>query len=389
MDASIINESEFGSQMMGNHFRALRGAFQVAAVAGAAGLALSAAGSAQQVARTGASVYADACASCHGFDGRGRPEERLGFALPPPDFTDCNFASREPDPDWFAIIHQGGPARAFARLMPAFGAALSEGEIQSALDHVRTFCGDARWPRGDLNFPLALFTEKAFPEDELLSRTIIDAEGPMEGETELKYERRFGPRGQIEIGVPVAWVDDGGQTETGLGDIAVAWKQTLYASLDTGAILTVGGEVKLPTGDEERGLGGGTAVVEPFVLVGKAFPGDAFFQGQAFVGFPLEDGRDDEVGWRGVIGKTFAQGDGFGRTWTPMLEVDGARDLADDATTSWDVVPQLQVSLSRRQHVLAAVGARIPVTDADERDTQFVFYILWDWFDGGLREGWR
>lgn len=375
--------------MTGNGVGALRGALQIAASASAAALALAAAGSAQPVTRTGAAVFAEACASCHGFDGRGRPKEEVGFDRPLPDFADCNFATREPDADWYAILHQGGPTRAFARLMPAFGEALSEEDLRAALGHVRTFCGDDRWPRGDLNLPLALFTEKAFPEDEMLSRTIIDAEGPAEGETEIKYERRFGRRGQIEIGVPFAWADDGGQTETGLGDIAVAWKQTVYASLERGAILTLGGEVKLPTGDEDRGLGGGTAAVEPFVLFGKVLPGDSFFQGQAFAGFPLEDGHEDEVGWRGVIGRTFAQDGGFGRTWTPMLEVDGARELADDATTSWDVVPQLQVSLSRRQHVLAAVGARIPVTDADERDTQIVFYILWDWFDGGLREGWR
>ena len=50
--------------------------------------------------RTGAELYASSCASCHGDDGSGRAQPDLGFATPVPEFTDCEFASREPDPDW-------------------------------------------------------------------------------------------------------------------------------------------------------------------------------------------------------------------------------------------------------------------------------------------------
>jgi mono/diheme cytochrome c family protein len=357
----------------------------------AAGAALfcAAVAAGAELARTDAAVYASACASCHGADGKGRLPERVGFETPLPDFSDCSFATREPDADWYAVVHQGGPTRAFARMMPAFGAALSEAEMMGALRHVRSFCGDARWPRGDLNLPLALFTEKAFPEDELVLQTFLDAEGPSEGETQAIFEKRFGARGQLELVVPVAWADSADGLATGLGDVAVGWKQNMLADLETGSILSLGGEVILPTGDENRGLGKGTAVVEPFALFGQILPADSFFQAHLFAEFPVEDGFEDEVGWRAAVGRTFAVDDGFGRAWTPMVEVLGGRELASGAKTSWDIVPQLQVSLSRRQHVLAAVGARIPLTDADERDTQIVFYLLWDWYDGGFRDGWR
>jgi hypothetical protein len=34
-------------------------------------------------------------------------------------------------------------------------------------------------------------------------------------------------------------------------------------------------------------------------------------------------------------------------------------------------------------------GVRIPLTGRDAgRRAQFVTYFLWDWFDGGLRDGW-
>jgi len=51
-------------------------------------------------------------------------------------------------------------------------------------------------------------------------------------------------------------------------------------------------------------------------------------------------------------------------------------------------VPEVQFSLSKRQHILANVGVRRPVNNTFGRTTQLVFYVLWDWFDGSLREGW-
>ena len=82
-------------------------------------------------------LYTAACAACHGGDGAGRSIEDVGFDTPLPDFTDCEFASREPDPDWHAVIHRGGPVRAFDRMMPAFGTALDSDEIDAILRHVR------------------------------------------------------------------------------------------------------------------------------------------------------------------------------------------------------------------------------------------------------------
>ena len=59
--------------------------------------------------RTGKELYNAACAACHGVDGKGRPESTVGFDIPLPDLTDCNFASREPNGDWYYVAAQGGP----------------------------------------------------------------------------------------------------------------------------------------------------------------------------------------------------------------------------------------------------------------------------------------
>ena len=100
------------------------------------------------------------------------------------------------------------------------------------------------------------------------------------------------------------------------------------------------------------------------------------------------DKTPQAVFWRTAVGKTFSQNHGFGRIWTPITEFLADRDLETGAKTNWDILPQLQISLSKRQHILANVGVRTPLNNTAGRSTQVVFYVLWDVFDGGLREGW-
>lgn len=95
---------------------------------------------------------------------------------------------------------------------------------------------------------------------------------------------------------------------------------------------------------------------------------------------------EDELVLRTAIGRTWTTDGPFGRAWTPMIEVLGAKELGGGASSQWDLVPQFQVTLNTRQHIMANFGFRVAVTDSSLRDTQFVFYLLWDWFDGSLTE---
>ena len=47
------------------------------------------------------------------------------------------------------------------------------------------------------------------------------------------------------------------------------------------------------------------------------------------------------------------------------------------------------MTLNRRQHVRAAVGVQVPLTNRIDRAAQVGFYLLWDWFDGGFLAGWK
>lgn len=338
---------------------------------------------------SGRDLYELACANCHGSDGRGAALETVAFPEPLPDFTDCAFATREPDADWLAVIHDGGPARAFAQMMAAFGGALPREQLEDVLAYVRAFCTDRNWPRGELNLPRPLVTEKAFPEDEAVFSMSAAAEGPGAVSAKLIYEKRFGARNQVEFILPVASENRGGGAWAGgVGDVGVAVKRALYHSLERGTIFSAAGEVLFPTGSERRGFGKGTAVFEPFLSFGQILGGAGFVQAQAGLELPADTEKAGrEAFWRIGVGGSVSQGE-WGRTWSPMLEVLAARELESGAATHWDLVPQVQVTLSTRQHIMANVGVRVPVNDASSRATQVLFYVLWDWFDGPLFGGW-
>ena len=155
-------------------------------------------------------------------------------------------------------MQEGGPVRGLDRHMPAFGDALSPEDIALAVGHLRTFCTETAWPRGDLNLPRAFFTEKAFPENEAVWATTFTGSGARSVTNDLIYERRLGARSQIELVAPISLQQDaGGEWRRGLGDVALAFKRTVYANLRTGGIGAAGMEVILPTGKEELGLGNG------------------------------------------------------------------------------------------------------------------------------------
>jgi mono/diheme cytochrome c family protein len=341
---------------------------------------------------TDAELYAAACANCHGPDGRGLDRSLIGFEEPLPDFTDCDFAVREPDSDWIAVAHDGGPARGFSRMMPAFGDALSVEQIARTVRYIRTLCTDPAWPGGDLNLPRALLAEKAFPEDEWVIEggAALEGEGAVDGQ--FVWEQRFGPRSQFEVVIPYGWAEAptgpaASDWVSGFGDVVLGVKHAAYHDGVSGTIFALGAEVVLPTGDESKGLGADGTKTEAFASFGQLLGADAFLQAQLGAEVPLYDGAENEMFARLVVGRSFTSGD-WGRSWSPMVEVQAKRDLEGGAPVALDLVPQMQISLNTRQHVLANIGVLIPATETQGRSVRLLAYVLLDWFDGGFFEGW-
>jgi hypothetical protein len=340
----------------------------------------------------GREIFHSTCAACHAADGRGAPDSTRGFEKPAtfPDFTSCVATAREANDFWSAIVHNGGPARGFSEIMPSFREALSDEQITSVIEYLRIFCRNPALPRGELNFPRPLVTEKAFPEDEAVLDAAFNAEGNAFITSRVIYEKRLGSRGQLDVSLPFQFQKpEGMEWQNGVGDLVAGYKHVLLSSLRTGSIFSLAGETIFATGDAARGMGKGVTILEGFGSYGQLLPQKAFLQFQSGIELPVDTNRANRaVYWRTVLGRSFAADKGFGRMWTPMVELLADRELASGEKINWDIVPQFQVTLSRRQHIRASVGWRLPVNDFGPRPTQVLFYLMWDWFDGGLRDGW-
>jgi len=332
--------------------------------------------------QTGEQIFKSACAACHGADGRGTPQEIAGFTKPRtfPDFTQCDQTTPEASTAWKDVILHGGPTRGFSDIMPSFSEALTSEQIDDVI----------------ANLPRALVTEKAYPEDEVVISTSFNAQGAPGGTTHIIHEQRFGMKNQIEVDVPINYQDLSHTWYGGVGDTTLGVKRVIYSSLpsgsierSSGSILSLFGGAILPTGNRARGFGTGTTTFETFAAFDQLFKTNTFIQTQFGADLPRHTNiAPQSIFFNTAIGQSFAANHGLGRLWSPMFEFVGARDLVDNAKMNWDVVPQMQVTISRRQHVRANLGVRVPVNNTAGRQIQVVFYVLWDWFDGRLNEGW-
>jgi len=345
-------------------------------------------------ASNGERVYKGGCIACHGSDGKGAPMASTVFRRTDtfPDFSDCAGTTPEPDGNWKAVIVHGGPSRGLSQIMPAFGDLLTDDEINDVIEYMRGFCKNVHHdPLGELNLPRALVTEKAFPESEIVVSTAASASGAPAWTTDIIDERTiFDARTQLETDIPVNYADQAHNWTAGFGDITLAVKREMFSSLRTGSILSLQGGILLPTGDSKRGFGAGTTQFEPFAAFDQLFKENTFVQTQLGADLPVNSNIvPRSMFWRVAVGQAMAQDHMLGRLFSPMVEILADRDFTPGARTNWDVLPEMQITVSRRQHVRVGFGVREPFTNTQGRTPQVVFYLLWDRADGKLWNGWR
>jgi Putative MetA-pathway of phenol degradation len=232
-------------------------------------------------------------------------------------------------------------------------------------------------------------TEKAYPEDEAVLSTAVHAQGNPANQTDIIHEQRLGKSNQLEIDVPVDFQSQNHVWYGGAGDITLGLKRVMYSNLNRGSIFSLQGGFLLPSGSHKRGFGNGTATFEPFAAFDQLFRSDTFVQLQFGADVPFDASKAPQsLFFNSAIGQSFATDHGLGRLWTPMVEFLATRDLMTGAKSDWDVLPEMQVTVSRRQHIRADLGLRVPFTETSGRPKQLVFYLLWDWQDGKFWEGW-
>lgn len=342
---------------------------------------------------TGEHIYKTACVACHGPDGKGMPESIAAFEQPDsfPDFTRCDQTTAELDNDYRAVIVHGGRYRGFSQIMPSFKEALTPGQINLVIGYLRHFCRESdpdEWPRGELNLPRAMVTEKAYPEDEEVVSTAVNAKGAPGSEMHIIHEQRFGEKNQLEIDVPINFQDENHTWYGGVGDTTFGVKRVMFSSLRWGSIMALQGSVLVPSGNPARGFGSGTTTFETFAAYDQLFRNTSI-QTQFGADLPRHTAiAPQSIFFNTAIGQTIMADHGLGRAWTPMFEFLAQRDLMDGAKTDWDLLPQMQVTISHRQHIRGDLGVRVPVSNSTGRAVQLQLYLLWDWQDGKINEGW-
>jgi hypothetical protein len=202
--------------------------------------------------------------------------------------------------------------------------------------------------------------------------------------------KRFGVKNQLEFFAPYSFLQETDKGWIGgIGDLGLGYKRNIFSSLKSGSIFSLQGEVSIPTGNKDKGLGSGVTTFGAFASFGQLMPGATFLQLQSGFDLPTDTDRvPNAFFWRAAAGKTFTQNGKVGRAWTPMLEFLADRDYTTGAKTNWDIAPEVQITLNKRQHVRVGIGVRTPINNTAGRSTQIAIYGLWDFFDGGLREGW-
>jgi mono/diheme cytochrome c family protein len=355
---------------------------------------------------TGEEIFQAACAGCHGPDGKGQPPHVLGFEVPAtfPDFTDCSGSTRESDTQWSAVIHQGGHARAISPVMPSFGPpenpALTDDQIGKVIRYLRTFCPeDPHWPSGDFNVPRPMFTEKAFPEDELVFLNTINTNGTPGYLHQMVIEKRFGAITNLEIRFRGNFnKQPGGGWKGNVGDATFEYKRSILVNNRTKSLVGWGSEILVPSGNPQNG-GTGNWELEEFLTYTQLLPKKMFFLQQVGAEGPFKR-HDDPIQayFRTDIGKTFLADKGFGRAFAIANEFVTTRNLAPRQNWTLNLVPQIQVTISKRQHMRLGIGYNIPIVKGPPNpgiiinpvgQQQFTFYWLWDTFDGGFLEGWK
>ncbi|MEO6815462.1 MAG: c-type cytochrome, partial [Edaphobacter sp.] len=296
-------------------------------------------------------VYKGGCIACHGAEGKGAPMADTVFKRPDtwPDFTDCAGTTPEPNGNWKAAIVHGGPSRGLSQIMPAFGDLLTDDQINDVMAYMRQFCKNTHHdPLGELNLPRALVTEKAFPENEVVVSTAASASGAPSWTTDVIDERTIvDARTQLETDVPVNYADQKHNWTEGLGDITLGVKREMFSSLRTGSILSLQGGFLLPTGDSKRGFGAGTAQFEPFAAFDQLFRNNTFIQTELGADLPFDTSvTPRSMFFRTAIGQAFAPDHMLGRLYSPMVEILANRSFEPGAATDWDVLPEMQITVS-------------------------------------------
>lgn len=340
----------------------------------------------------GKQIYEYFCSKCHGIDGRGDiPDEiKQNWDVPPPDFTDGYFNSKEPRKDWYTVIKYGGSRLGLSQTMPAFGDVFTDEQIYDVIEHIKSFVDQKKYPQGELNFIRSHYVTKAYVEQEFLlipTYTYKFENGHNINDTKivLYYANRFATRFQYEVKLPIQNLNSCVQKTTGVGDLELGLKYALYDDHKNLSIFTTGFEFSIPTGNEAKGFGNGTSIFVPYIAVAKGFKEKIQLQGSVKIETPVKKSKG-ETSLIYAISTTLTLPKDR-RGIYPGFEIVGTKTLGVNKHTI-SIVPKLYIALTKRGHLAISLGREIPIYGGIPFKYRYVSFILWDYVDGGILSGW-
>ena len=329
---------------------------------------------------TGAQLFAQHCAACHGATGRPDPDNPAlaGFDRLPANLSDALFNSREPGADWLLVVAHGGPSLGLSEQMPAFGDILSAAEIEAVVQHARSLADTRDYPPGEFNFPLPLRTKKAFPEDEVVWKTrFTGQEGDDSVKNTLELEKRFGSRWQ---GIAeLAHVSEGGHDYSYVSELGL--KYALHWDMQKQYIVSAGLVAAFPVKDDAA-----SNEIIPMLMGAKALSDEFVAWGSFRAKLPVDRAADGEAEFAAAIHWLPSV---WPRSVFPGLEFVATVPFEDNGGDSvqWTVLPQARIGLTRGGHVALNLGAELPLSD-QSWDWRGYLYLIWDFADGSFFKGW-
>lgn len=342
-----------------------------------AGFALWAGRATAQTPTTAREMYHAWCATCHADDGAGKVAGRIGTKTPL-DFTNCRLATPESDADWQLVISRGGAAAGLSFDMPAFEALTAE-QVTLLIDHLRSFCREPGWPIGNVNLPRALFTAKAFPDDEFTIKPVVSHSPDIFPYIQMEgsYSRRIGRRGHAEISLPLDSVDWVTGRVTGIGDVAIEGGYVVHTNEQWTAIATAGMRATFPSGSRRWGFGEGTTSLEPYLATGAVWRG-LYLQTEIRARFLMHQfektDRTRILNFSAAVSHDLSTRPS---TWNIGLEV----NLIDSGVS---ITPQVRKGLTRTGALAAALGVQIPLRAPYlhfNGTTRWAGYLVWDYLE--------
>jgi hypothetical protein len=195
----------------------------------------------------------------------------------------------------------------------------------------------------------------------------------------LAIETPLLPRWGVSLSVPMVFIDPAtAPSAAGIGDVELETKLVVYASGDRRALVTAGLSLTLPTGSDDRRLGG-ALLLEPFAAVGFVVDDLLIVSDVGYIAALEGSPRDQRRIHAGL-----AIGRPIGRHVLPFLTLtavgtlDRASERDDQRRRGLEVYLGSGLNVRILPRATLGVGVQLPVTRARALDYALFTTIDWD-----------